>query len=103
MYSVSTADSQSRVSPIGVTTGTTAPDAKPAQLGSLDGELRGSQPAIMADISAPLQMADAHDINDYSQTQDLFKSVKERIETVDKSQREMLDSLRRQASAWHGR
>ena len=77
---------------------TTGSSEKPAQLGSLDGELRGSQPAIVAAASAPTPLAASHDINNYSQTQDLFASVRERIETVDKSQREILDALRQQAS-----
>jgi murein DD-endopeptidase MepM/ murein hydrolase activator NlpD len=81
-----------------VTTGTNGTVAKPAELGSLEGGLRGSQPAIMADAAATSAMAAAHDINDYSQTRELFQTVKERIETVDLSQRQMIDGLRREAS-----
>ncbi len=81
-----------------VTTGTVPTEARPAQLGSLDGQLRGSQATIMADASVIIPAVPAHDINDYSQTRDLFQSVKERIETVDRSQRQMVDTLRRKAS-----
>ncbi|MCU0790146.1 MAG: peptidoglycan DD-metalloendopeptidase family protein [Nitratireductor sp.] len=81
---------------------TTGSVAKPAGASPLEGlGLRGAKGAIQADAAAPIlpgRQAAAHDINDYAQTQDLFRSVKERIETVDRAQRDVLDSLRREAT-----
>jgi murein DD-endopeptidase MepM/ murein hydrolase activator NlpD len=91
-------DAASRASDT-VTTGATTKGETPAVGGTLEGAgLRGSQPAFMADASATIQVAAGHDINDYTRTKELFQSVKERIETVDRSQRQMLDTLRRKAS-----
>jgi murein DD-endopeptidase MepM/ murein hydrolase activator NlpD len=50
----------------------------------------------MAMLADPVPVP--HDISDHVQTQDLFQSVKARIEGVDRAQREMLDTLRKEAS-----
>ncbi len=83
------------------TTGTVAkPADKSASLN--DFSLRGGAHALPADaanMAVATDKADpAHNIADYAQTQNLFQSVKARIENVDREQRAMLDLLRMEAS-----
>jgi len=81
------------------TTGATQKSEGATLRGNLEGaSLRGSHPADMTEAPAFVATAGTHDINDYSQTRQLFQSVRERIETVDRSQRQMIDMLRREAS-----
>ncbi len=84
-----------------VTTGTVAkPAEKSASLD--DFSLRGGAHAVLADtagiVGTAAEAVPTHDIADYAQTQNLFQSVKTRIESVDREQRAMLDSLRIEAS-----
>ncbi|WP_373534343.1 M23 family metallopeptidase [Microcoleus sp.] len=62
-------------------------------------DLRGSSGPL--DNSAPLQTrlasAAVPDVSNYTQTRDMFLAVKTRIEQVDRNQRDMLDTLRKQA------
>ncbi len=84
-----------------VTTGTVETPGEKSV--SLDGfSLRGGTQALLADAAgiaaSQEKTVPAHDIADYAQTQNLFQSVKTRIESVDREQRAMLDSLRMEAS-----
>ncbi len=91
----------SSVDPVATGSVVTPADDKPAleRRAGLSGfDLRGSSGAL-GEPSQPVLVVAANmpDISNYNETRDLFQSVKNRIEQVDRSQRDMLDTLRKQA------